>query len=165
MNEKKPFVANKNHFYIFFGLFLCLLSIILCLNNRYVARVLSTPFTYAFGSLAYLLYVAANILGLRLIFAKRFFKVKINVYILASILVLVAATMFFTHFVSLNYLKDQYVALASNADNKTVNFLEAYNAIFDSIQGGYYSPVFLSLFSHPFAGGNHLLEHAQTYVH
>ena len=153
MNEKKPFVANKNHFYIFFGLFLCLLSIILCLNNRYVARVLSTPFTYAFGSLAYLLYVAANILGLRLIFAKRFFKVKINVYILASILVLVAATMFFTHFVSLNYLKDQYVALASNADNKTVNFLEAYNAIFDSIQGGYYSPVFLSLFSHPFAGG------------
>ena len=153
MNEKKPFVANKNHFYIFFGLFLCLLSIILCLNNRYVARVLSTPFTYAFGSLAYLLYIAANILGLRLIFAKRFFKVKINVYILASILVLVAATMFFTHFVSLNYLKDQYVALASNADNKTVNFLEAYNAIFDSIQGGYYSPVFLSLFSHPFAGG------------
>ena len=153
MNEKKPFVANKNHFYIFFGLFLCLLSIILCLNNRYVARVLSTPFTYAFGSLAYLLYIAANILGLRLIFAKRFFKVKINVYILASILVLVAATMFFTHFVSLNYLKDQYVALASNTDNKTVNFLEAYNAIFDSIQGGYYSPVFLSLFSHPFAGG------------
>ena len=153
MNEKKPFVANKNHFYIFFGLFLCLLSIILCLNNRYVARVLSTPFTYAFGSLAYLLYVATNVLGLRLIFAKRFFKAKINVYILASILVLVAATMFFTHFVSLNYLKDQYVALASNADNKTVNFLEAYNAIFDSIQGGYYSPVFLSLFSHPFAGG------------
>ena len=153
MNEKKPFVANKNHFYIFFGLFLCLLSIILCLNNRYVARVLSTPFTYAFGSLAYLLYVAANILGLRLIFAKRFFRIKINVYILASILVLVAATMFFTHFVSLNYLKDQYVTLASNADNKTVNFLEAYNAIFDSIQGGYYSPVFLSLFSHPFAGG------------
>ena len=153
MNEKKPFVANKNHFYIFFGLFLCLISIILCLNNRYVARVLSTPFTYAFGSLAYLIYITANILGLRLIFAKKFFKVKINVYILASILLLVAATMFFTHFVSLNYLKDKYVALASNADNKTINFLEAYNGIFDTIQGGYYSPVFLSLFSHPFAGG------------
>ena len=153
MNEKKPVVANKNHFYIFFGLFLCLISIILCLNNRYVARVLSTPFTYAFGSLAYLIYITANILGLRLIFAKKFFKVKINVYILASILLLVAATMFFTHFVSLNYLKDKYVALASNADNKTINFLEAYNGIFDTIQGGYYSPVFLSLFSHPFAGG------------
>ena len=76
MANKKPFIANRNHFYIFTGIFLCLITLILCLNTGIVARYASTPFTYAFGSLAYLLYVAANILGLRLIFAKRFFKVK-----------------------------------------------------------------------------------------
>ena len=151
MKENKPFVANKNHFYIFFGLFLCLISIILCLNNRYVARVLSTPFTYAFGSLAYLLYISANIIGLRLIFAKKFIKIRLNVYILGTILLLVAGTMFFTHFVSLDYLNGKHLALINS--EKTVNFLEAYNGVFNTVAGGYNSPQFLSLLSHPFAGG------------
>ena len=151
MKENKPFVANKNHFYIFFGLFLCLISIILCLNNRYVARVLSTPFTYSFGSLAYLLYISANIIGLRLIFAKKFIKIRLNVYILGTILLLVAGTMFFTHFVSLDYLNGKHLALINS--EKTVNFLEAYNGVFNTVAGGYNSPQFLSLLSHPFAGG------------
>ena len=153
MNEKKPFVANKNHFYIFFGLFLCLLSIILCLNNRIVGRTLSTPFTYVFGATAYLIYVSANVLGLRLIFAKKFFKIRLNVYILGTILLLVAGTMFFTHFVSLKYLGDRHLAFATNVEGKTVNFLEAFNGVFNTVQGGYYNPTFLSLLSHPFAGG------------
>ena len=75
MSEKKPFVANKNHFYVFFGLFLCLLSLILVLNTGPIARVLSTPFTYAFGSVSYLIYLAINILGLRMVFAKKTFNI------------------------------------------------------------------------------------------
>ena len=153
MKETKPFVANRNHFYTFFGLFLCLLSIILCLNNRIVGRTLSTPFTYVFGATAYLLYISANILGLRLIFAKKFFKFRLNVYILGTILLLVAGTMFFTHFVSLNYLGERHIALVNNVEAKTVNFLEAFNGVFNTVEGGYYNPGFLSLLSHPFAGG------------
>ena len=153
MKEKKPFVINKNHFYIFFGLFLCLLSIILCLNNRYVARVLSTPFTYVFGATAYLLYISANILGLRLIFAKKFFKIRLNVYIIGTILLLIAGTMFFTHFVTLKSLLGNHLAFVNNTEGKTVNFLGAYNNVLKTVEGGYYSPKFLSLLSHPFAGG------------
>ena len=153
MDEKKPFVANKNHFYFFFGLFLCFLSIILCLNNRIVGRILSTPFTYAFGALAYLLYIAANILGLRLIFAKKLLKIKINVYILGTILLLIAGTMFFTHFVSINSFDGNHLAFVTSEEAKTVNFLEAYGKVFDTVPDGYYSSGFLSLLSHPFAGG------------
>ena len=153
MKEKKQFAANKNHFYIFFGLFLCLASLILCLNNRYVARVLSTPFTYAFGAVSYLLYIAINLLGLRLIFAKKFFKIKLNVYVLGTILLIVAGFIFFTHFASLNAFNGNYIALATDAEKKSINFLEALSSVFDSVNGGYYSPTFLSLFSYPFAGG------------
>ena len=153
MNEKKPFVANKNHFYFFFGLFLCFFSIILCLNNRIVGRVLSTPFTYAFGALAYLLYIAANVLGLRLIFAKKLFKIKFNVYLLGTILLLIAGTMFFTHFVSINSFDGKYLAFATSEEAKSINFLEAYSKVFDTVPGGYYASGFLSLLSHPFAGG------------
>ena len=153
MKEKKPFVANKNHFYIFFGLFLCLISIILCLNNRYVARVLSTPFTYALGAVSYVLYVGLNVLGLRLIFARKFFKIRLNVYVLGTILLVVAGFIFFSHFVSINSFDGQYIALATDAEKKSINFLEAYNSIFENIKDGYYHPEFLSLFSYPFAGG------------
>ena len=79
MATKKPFVANKNHFFIFFGLFLCLFTLILCLNTGIVARIVSTPFTYALGSVSYLLYIAINIIGLRFIFVRKFFKVRFNV--------------------------------------------------------------------------------------
>ena len=43
------------------------------LNIGYVARYVSTPFIYALGSASYLLYIALNLLGLRLIFVKKFF--------------------------------------------------------------------------------------------
>ena len=153
MKEKKPFVANKNHFYIFFGLFLCLFSIVLCLNNRYVARVLSTPFTYALGAVSYLIYIAFNLLGLRLIFVKKFVKIKLNVYILGTILLAVAGVMFFTHFVSIDSLDGKYIAFISDEEKGSVNFMETFNAVFDSVKGGYYNPEFLSLLSYPFAGG------------
>ena len=153
MKEKKPFVANQKHFYIFFGLFLCLASLILCLNNGIVARFLSTPFTYAFGSLAYLFYISINLLGLRLIFVKKFFKIKINVYIIASILLFVAAVIFFTHFVSINHLGEgHYLALASD-DKGALNFVDCLNSVFENATKSNEPPHFLSLFSYPFAGG------------
>ena len=155
MKERKPFVANKNHFYIFIGIFLCLLTLILCLNTGPVARVLSTPFTFVFGSLSYLIYIAFNLLGLRFIFVKKLVKIKINVYFFASLILVVAGTMFFAHFVSLNYLKDnaQYLALSNNETLKTVNFMECYTGIFDHVTGGYWQAISLGLISYPFASG------------
>ena len=151
MKEKKPFVANKNHFYLFFGLFLCLFSVVLCLNTYIVARFLSTPFTYAFGSLSYLLYLALNILGLRLIFVKKPLKIKFNVYFLASLIMFIAASMFYAHFVLVN--NGQFIALATDTTKGTVNFFEAYNNVFNSITEGYWSATFLALFSYNFASG------------
>ena len=151
MKEKKPFVANKNHFYLFFGLFLCLFSVVLCLNTYIVARFLSTPFTYAFGSLSYLLYLALNILGLRLIFVKKPLKIKFNVYFLASIILFIAGAMFYAHFVLVN--NGEFVALATDTTKGTVNFFEAYNQVFNSITEGYWNATFLGLFSYNFASG------------
>ena len=151
MKEKKPFVANKNHFCIFFGLFLCLFSIVLGLNTYYPARVLSTPFTYAFGSLSYFLYLAVNVLGLRLIFVKKFIKIRFNIYVLASIIMLIAASMLYTHFVLVN--NNVYIALADDATKGSVNFFNAYNNIFNNVDGGYWQTPFLALFFYPFSSG------------
>ena len=154
MSEKKPFVANKNHFYVFFGLFLCLLSLILCLNTGPVARVLSTPFTYAFGSVSYLLYLAVNIIGLRMIFAKKFISIKINIYFIATLVLFVAALMYYAHFaLMVEYGDTQYVALATDENHKTISFLEAFNNNFAAVEGGYMKVQFLALFFHPFASG------------
>ena len=153
MKEKKPFVANKNHFYVFFGLFLCFLSIILILNTGVVARVLSTPFTFAVGAMAYVLYFFINILGLRLIFAKRFFRIKFNSYLLATIILLVAIAMFFAHFVVMENFSGKTIALAKDEAKGTIGFMEAYQSVFDSVKGGYVNTTSLMLFSHPFASG------------
>ena len=153
MKEKKPFVANINHFYIFFGLFLCILSLILCLNTGIVARVLSTPFTYAFGSLSYALYLAVNLLGFRLIFAKKFVPIKINTFFFATIILIVGAFMFYAHFVAKANLGDSYLALVSNEEAKTVGFLDYFHNAFSNIEGGYWWAPSLALFSHPFASG------------
>ena len=154
MKEKKPFVANKNHFYIFFGLFLCLFSVILVLNTGPVARVLSTPFTFAFGSVSYLIYLAMNILGLRLIFAKKFFKIRFNSYVFATIVLLVAASMFFTHFVIINDKTiTSTVAFVTDTNDNTVNFMEAYSNVFDGVNDGYMTTPYLILINHSFASG------------
>ena len=155
MKEKKPFVANKNHYYVFFGLFLCFLSVVLCLNTWYIARVLSTPFTYGLGSLSYLIYLLANVVGLKLIFTKKFFKLRINVYVLGTLVLFVTGAMFYAHFVSINaeLFNGQYIALATDTEKGSLNFFEAYQSIINSIEGGYLNTMFLGLFSHPFASG------------
>ena len=157
MKEKKPFIANKNHFYVFIGLFLCLFSVILVLNTGIVARVLSTPFTFLFGSLSYFLYIAINVLGLRLIFAKKGIKVRFNSYFLASLILFISISMFFAHFASSLNLDKQYIAFTTAAGSmdklSTINFFEAYKKVFDGIEGGYLWTPSLMLFSHPFASG------------
>ena len=152
MKEKKPFVANKNHFYIFFGLFLCLLSVILVLNTGPVARVLSTPFTYAFGAMSYFIYLAINILGLRLIFAKKFFKLRFNSYFFATIIMLIAVFVLMTHFVVPNG-PDSYIALATDADKGTTSVTDAYDSVYNLVDGGYMNKPTLMLFECPFGSG------------
>ena len=124
MNEKKPFVANKTHFCVFTGIFLCLLSIALVLNTGVVARILSTPFTFVFGSLSYFLYIAINVLGLRLIFIKKGIKIKFNSYVLASLLLFISISMFFTHFVYTSGRGGFTLALTTSQEAKTINFFE-----------------------------------------
>ena len=155
MSEKKPFVANQNHYHVFFGLFLCFFSIVLCLNTWYVARILSTPFTYAFGACSYLLYLSANVVGLKLVFTKKFFKVKVNSFVLGTIVLLIAGMMYFAHFVSLNasIFNGSYLALSTSAEKGTIGFFDAYQKVFDTVDGGYLNTMFLGLFSHPFASG------------
>ena len=148
MKEKKPFAANKNHFYVFIGLFLCLFSIILVLNTGVVARVLSTPFTFVFGSLSYFLYVAINVLGLRLIFAKKGIKLKFNSYVLASIILFVSISMFFTHFYVTSGRGGFTLGMVTRQEAQTINFFEAYVAVFDQVEGGYLWTPSLMLFSH-----------------
>ena len=153
MREKKPFVANKNHFCVFIGLFLCLLSVVLVLNTGPVARVLSTPFTFLFGSLSYFIYLAVNVLGLKLIFTKKAFKITINTYFIASLVLFVSITMFFAHFVSINSFDGKHVALATSEDGTALNVMDAFLKVFNDIEGGYLSVISLMLFSHPFASG------------
>ena len=153
MKEKKPFVANKNHFYVFGGLLFSLFSAILVLNTGIVARILSTPFTFVFGSLSYLIYLALFVLGLRMIFAKKMVKVRFNSYLLASIILFVAIAMFFAHFVANANFDGKYLALANNEEKHAINFMDAYRSVFDNIKGGYTAVPTLMLFSHPFASG------------
>ena len=154
MKEKKPFVANKNHFFIFIGLFLCLFALILCLNTSIGAHYVSTPFVFAFGSLAYAVYILIILLGLRMIFAKKFIKIKIGVYFFGTIFVLTAGFMLYAHFISLNYLGDgKFLAFATNNEMKTVNFADAYDTVFAQFKEGYNELKTLSPVSYAFGSG------------
>ena len=154
MKEKRQFVANKNHFYIFFGLFLCLLSIVLVLNTGVVARAISTPFTFVFGHFSYILYLGMNILGLRLIFAKKFFKLRFNSYFFATIVLLIAITMLYTHFWIINDNIGGNLALISDSENGSIGVMDAIKGVFDKVNGGnYFDASPLMLFEYPFASG------------
>ena len=154
MKEKKPFVANKNHFFIFIGLFLCLFALILCLNTSIGAHYVSTPFVFAFGSLAYLVYILIILLGLRMIFVKKFIKIKIGVYFFGTIFVLIAGFMLYAHFISLNYLGNgNFLTLTTNSELKTVNFADAYDTVFNQFKEGYNELKTLSPVSYAFGSG------------
>ena len=147
MKKKKPFVPNKNHFYIFSGLLLALFCLALCLNTGVVARFVSTPFTYAFGNLAYLFYLFFIFVGFYLVFRKKFFRIKIGAYFFATLILLVAAFMYYAHFVSLYQLKDSgsFLGLSTNDTLHTVSFMDAHKKAIDSIPGGYWKVTSLGL--------------------
>ena len=153
MKEKKPFVATKNHFYVFLGLFFILLGVVLILNTGIVARVLSTPFTYAFGSLSYFLYFFLIIAGLRMVIVKKAIKFKFNSYFFASIVMSIAVMMLFAHFTIVNEFKGVIVALSKDTNANTISFMDAYTSVFKSVDGGYMNAPTLMLFAHPFASG------------
>lgn len=154
MKEKKPFVANKNHFFIFIGLLLCLFALILCLNTSIGAHYVSTPFVFTFGSLAYALYILIILFGLRMIFAKKLFKIKIGVYFFGTLFLLIAGFMLYAHFVTLNELGGgKFVALSANEEIKSVNFLDVYNAIFNNFKANYNENMTLSPVMYPLASG------------
>ena len=132
MKNKKPFVANKNHFYIFIGIAMCLITLILCLNTGFIARYASTPFTYAFGTVSYLIYIAVAVLGLRFIFVKKFFKIKINIYFFATLILLTAGLIFYAHFTATSVLpKGEYLALSDNTELKAHHFATWYGGFFN----------------------------------
>ena len=59
--------------------------------------------------------------------------------------------MFLSHFMTVNAFGGEYVALASES-GKSINFFEAFQSVIKNTE--YYKKTdFLSLFSHPFAGG------------
>ena len=149
MPKKKPFVANKNHFFIFIGLFLCLITLILCLNTGPVARVLSTPFTYAFGSCSYLLYISFNLLVLRFIFVRKLLKIRINIYFFGTLLLLTAGMIFYAHFTYIFAPNDgKYLVLSG--DN---SFFTWYNSVME-MEGHYWTNFApLGLLSSSFASG------------
>ena len=154
MKEKKPFVANKNHFFIFIGLFLCLFSLILCLNTSIGAHYVSTPFVFTFGSLAYLVYIAIILIGLRMIFAKKFIKIKIGVYFFGTIFLLVAGFMLYAHFISLNYLGNgNFIAFSTNNEIKSIAFADVYDGIFNNFKSQYNDIMTLSPVMYPLGSG------------
>ena len=154
MKNKKPFVANKNHFYIFIGIAMCLITVILCLNTGPVARYVAFPFVYAFGALAYALFIAVAALGLRLIFAKKFIKIKFNIYFFATLILLIAGFMFYAHFQSIIELNEgEYLALSTNTELKTYDFREWYRAYFGEEYFNFIDTPILGLFAKPYASG------------
>ena len=153
MKNKKPFVANKNHFYIFTGIAMCLISVILCLNTGPAARYAAFPFVYAFGALSYALFIAVAALGLRFIFAKKFIKIKLNIYFFATLILLIAGFMFYAHFQSIFELNGEYLALSTNNELKTQDFRTWYGAYFGNEYFDFINTPILGLFAKPYASG------------
>ena len=153
MKNKKPFVANKNHFYIFVGIMMLLLAVILCLNTGPGARYAAFPFVYAFGALSYALFIAVAALGLRLIIAKKFIKIKFNIYFFATLILLVAGFMFYAHFQSIFELNGEYLALSTNNELNTQDFRTWYGAYFGNEYFDFINTPILGLFAKPYASG------------
>ena len=153
MKNKKPFVANKNHFYIFGGIMMCLVAVILCLNTGPVARYAAFPFVYAFGALSYALFIAVAALGLRFIFARKFIKVKFNIYFFATLILIIAGFMFYAHFQSIFELNGKYLALSENSELNTLDFRTWYGAYFGEEYFDFINTPILGLFAKPYASG------------
>lgn len=153
MANKKSFLANKNHFYIFGGIMMCLVAVILCLNTGPAARYAAFPFVYAFGALSYALFIAVAALGLRFIFAKKFIKVKFNIYFFATLILLTAGFMFYAHFQSIFELNGKYLALSENSVLNTLDFRTWYGTYFGNEYFDFVNTPILGLFAKPYASG------------
>ena len=153
MPQKKQFVATKKHFYIFLGLFLCLFSLVICLNTGIVARVIATPFVFAFGAMSYVLLIFVNVVGLVMIFRKKMIRLKINTYFFATFALIISAFIFYAHFFSLYKLSGsgEFIAFTTNGEAHTRNFLDAFRGLVDGIPGGYWNVSSLGFY--PFASG------------
>ena len=133
---------------------LLLLAVILCLNTGPGARYVAFPFVYAFGALAYALFIAVAALGLRFIFAKKFIKIKLNVYFFATLILLIAGFMFYAHFQSISVLAEgEYLALSTNTELKTYDFRDWYYVYFDARYFDFMQYQTLGLFSYPYGSG------------
>ena len=131
MQKKKPFVATKKHFYIFIGLFLCLLSLGLCLNNGIVGRYAALPFVYSFGVMAYFLFISVIFLGIFFMIKKRLLPIRFGAYFFATFALILSIFMFVAHFTTVNTIIDgKFIAFAEN--EKSVNFFSSYSALFDN---------------------------------
>ena len=131
MQKKKPFVATKKHFYIFIGLFLCLLSLGLCLNNGIVGRYAALPFVYSFGVMAYFLFISVIFLGIFFMIKKRLLPIRFGSYFFATFALILSIFMFVAHFTTVNTITDgKFIAFAEN--EKSVNFFSSYSALFDN---------------------------------
>ena len=128
---------------------LVLFSIIMCLNVGFVARYVSTPFIYAIGAASYIFYIALNLLGIRLIFFKKFLKFKVNMIFVATTILIISGLMFLSHFMTKDAFGGEYIALASES-GKSINFFEAFQKVITDT--AYYKNTnFVNLL--PFGGG------------
>ena len=165
--NKKPMIIEKRHFTFVGGIALCLLAVILILNVWYVARALALPFTYGFGLISYVFYIAIYVYGLSLFFREKGIKIRPNNYLFGSIIILIASTMIATLVVTNGALLNNVVIKISYKDiipedgNQQVvySYKTFYNKyVFEGIEGinngsAYWKASFINLFQGNIFGG------------
>ena len=152
MSENKSVKKITRRSFTFFGgIALCLFAVALILNVGYPARVFAFPFVYLFGLASYAVYIFVYAYGLFLFFREKGFKIRLNNIFFGSLIIYLSALMIATLIT-----RNGAVSLGLSNSEQSVNFIDAYKSVFDTIDKGYLDAKFINLFAkqpYPFGGG------------
>ncbi len=146
-NEDKKYIRDKYHLHVYVGLLLILLSLVCYFNMWYIARGITYCFSYFFGIMSYVLYIALDVFGFMLIFFRDKMHVKYTSRKIAPIVIFIGVTMLVTA---------AYVTATESGDIIHLRtFAQQFGEWTTKPNVDYFQDEFVNLFSTdaPFAGG------------
>ncbi|MCD8209376.1 MAG: hypothetical protein LUC31_00975 [Coprobacillus sp.] len=146
-NEDKKYIRDKYHLHVYVGLLLILLSLVCYFNMWYIARGITYCFSYFFGIMSYVLYIALDVIGFMLIFFRDKMHIKYTSRKVAPFIVFIGVTMLVTA---------AYVTATGSGDDIHLRTFAGYFSEKTTAPNfKYFDDSFVNLFSldAPFAGG------------
>src|SRR5574344_912753 len=125
------------------GVFLCLLSLFGALNTGIVSNFFTWIISFFFGWFFYVFYFIMFLFGLKLIFARKEFKIHFSITIYGVILLLIGALIVSTN--SITNSKDGYLTFKNFYTNFSASVVGFPAINYEIISGGFFGYLFVAV--------------------